>query len=189
MVLLVPLADATAQEQTLLKDGIQSGGFGGIAVKFTEVNNQFGVLVGIRGGWIINHTFVVGAGGYGLANEVESDFILDDVRYELEFGYGGLELTYINNSNRLIHFTLGALIGGGAADYRDPADDSENLFDDGDAVFVLEPEVNLVLNIHRNIRMGAGGGYRFVTGVDAPGLENGELAGPSGHIQLKFGSF
>ena len=32
-------------------------------VKFTEIDGEFGVLVGGRGGWIINDSFVIGAGG------------------------------------------------------------------------------------------------------------------------------
>ncbi|MBN1426023.1 hypothetical protein JXA88_15850, partial [Candidatus Fermentibacteria bacterium] len=73
--LLIGLACAlcaiTVQEQpeTLLKGPIENGGFGGLVVKFSQLADQTAVFVGGRGGWILNHTFVIGGGGYGLANE------------------------------------------------------------------------------------------------------------------------
>ncbi|NIN69246.1 MAG: hypothetical protein GTO63_32105, partial [Anaerolineae bacterium] len=66
-VTLVGSQFGVAQEpETLIEGDVRHGGFGGPVVKFTEVNNEFGVLVGGRGGWIINDSFVLGAGGYGL---------------------------------------------------------------------------------------------------------------------------
>ena len=58
------------QQETLLSGNIESGGFGGFVVRFSEIGGAFAVLAGGRGGWIINHTFVLGGGGYGLANDV-----------------------------------------------------------------------------------------------------------------------
>jgi hypothetical protein len=61
-----------AQEQTLVGNGeISNGGFGGPVIKYTQIKNEPAILVGGRGGWIINHTFVIGGGGYGLANQIE----------------------------------------------------------------------------------------------------------------------
>ena len=43
-----------------------------------------------RGGWIINHTFVIGGGGYGLANNIRSSdaqsFIFPHGETYLNFG-------------------------------------------------------------------------------------------------------
>ena len=33
----------------------------GPAIRFTQIDGDFGVLVGGRGGWIINHRFVLGS--------------------------------------------------------------------------------------------------------------------------------
>ena len=41
----------------------------GPAIRFTQIDGDFGVLVGGRGEWIINHRFVLGGGGYGLTNQ------------------------------------------------------------------------------------------------------------------------
>ena len=63
--------------------------------------------MGGRGGWIINHEFVVGGGGYGLS----TDILVDGKK--LAMGYGGLELGYVFFSDSLVHFTIHSLFGFG----------------------------------------------------------------------------
>ena len=167
---------ALAQEEaTLVAGDFHSGGFGAPVVKFSDVGGDFAVFVGGRGGWIINHTFVLGGGGYGLASNL-GEFPFER---EIEFGYGGLELEYINRSNKVVHFSIYTLIGGGGVVL---------LFDRTDSVFVLEPAINLMFNVTKFFRIGAGGGYRLVAGADQD-LSNGDLSAPVGVLTLKFGSF
>ncbi len=178
-VCLAFAAPALAQEETLLDDRFESGGFGGPVVKFSEVADAFAVFAGGRGGWIINHTLVIGGGGYGLANDID----LDGVPFlgrDVEFGYGGLELEYINSSDELLHFTIYLLIGGGGL--------TTNLTD-GETVFVLEPAANVEFNITTYFRLNLGAGYRLVAGVDTPELEDNDLSALNGVVTLKFGSF
>jgi hypothetical protein len=176
-LLLALATPGLAQERTLIGSGIESGGFGAVTVKFSEFADDFAVFAGARGGWIINHSFVLGAGGYGLTNDI--DMGLTGTR-DVEFGYGGLELEYIHNWNKLAHFTVYLLIGGGGLS--GPAVTEE-------AVFVLEPALNGELNVTDYFRLHAGAGYRFVTGVDTPGLEGSDLSAVCGQITLKFGAF
>jgi hypothetical protein len=166
-----------AQAQTLASDGFDSGGFGAGVVRFSGVNDQFAVFAGARGGWIINHTFILGGAGYGLANDIS--IIPDASGRDFDFGYGGLELTYVYASDLLIHGTFSALIGGG----------SITRFDFSDGVFVFEPSGNVVVNITSYFRIAGGGGYRFVSGVDSFGLTNGDFSMLFGELVLKFGSF
>jgi hypothetical protein len=167
---------AQQEEETLVAGDFHSGGFGAAVVKFGEVADDFAVFAGGRGGWIINHTFVLGGGGYGLANDVDLDG--DGVR-DIEFGYGGLELEYINSSDNLLHFTIYMLIGGGGI--------STNIGEDG--VFVLEPTLNGELNVTTYFRINAGVGYRWVSGVDTPGLSSSNMSSLMGMVALKFGAF
>ncbi|MFO7445730.1 MAG: hypothetical protein R6W90_05150 [Ignavibacteriaceae bacterium] len=180
-----------AQEETLIGDGeISHGGFGGPVIKFTQIKDEFGVLVGGRGGWIINHQFVIGGGGYGLVNNIEAnDFIFSPQPF-ITFGYGGFEMEYIIHSDRLIHFSVYSLIGGGAVTYRDELwDDWEDWDYGSDTFFVFEPAVNMELNIYSFFRLNAGISYRMVSGVDFDTLENSDLSGPSATLTLKFGKF
>ncbi len=175
--LLATSSLSAAQQRTLLGGGLESGGFGGPVVKFSDVGGDFAVFAGGRGGWIINHTFVVGAGGYGVANSIgEFEFPFER---GIEFGYGGVEIEYINRSDDLLHFSIYTLIGAGGATY---------LFDRTDTVFVLEPAANLMLNVATFFRIGVGGGYRIVTAADLD-LSNSDLSAPFGVLTFKFGSF
>ncbi|MBU0508222.1 hypothetical protein KKH27_05230 [bacterium] len=51
------------EHETLLgSHEIRHGGYGGLSVKFTGINDEFDVLVGGQGGWIINHMIIFGVG-------------------------------------------------------------------------------------------------------------------------------
>jgi hypothetical protein len=147
-------------------------------VKFTDIDGEFAVFAGARGGWIINHTFVIGAGGYGLASDVGGEFPFNRA---VEFGYGGLELEYIYRSDELVHISIYTLVGGGGV---------VEVFNNDltDTVFVLEPAANVELNVAHFFRFLVGAGYRFVAGADFS-FENEDLSAFVGTVTLKFGSF
>jgi hypothetical protein len=174
------------------------GGFGGPAVKFTQFNGDFGLLVGGQGGWIINHTFALGAGGYGLVTDhhpmsVPAGYPWAADQSRTDMGYGGVILSYIGMSDQLMHPTLDVLIGGGSIhghrndlgwDYDDEYDHMNS-----DAFFVLEPTANVELNLLSFMRFNAGAGYRIVSGVSEWGFSNEDVSGFSGSLGLKFGKF
>jgi hypothetical protein len=192
---LLLAAAAGADEETLLSGQIEHGGFGGPNVKFTEMKDKFAVLVGGRGGWIINHSFVIGGGGYGLVNQnIDERFISPDTTIYMTMGYGGLELEYIASSNRLLHFSISSLIGAGGVDYiaKARSDDWEHHhYNTGavDAFFIFEPGINSELNVLRFFRVDTGVSYRFVSGISTVGLSDNDLSGISANITLKFGKF
>jgi len=181
-----------AQEETLIDGKVEIGGFGGPVVKFTSVNNEFAVMVGGYGGWLINHSFMIGGGGYGLTNNItpglEAKRIYgDDTR--ITFGYGGLVLEYIGNSNKLVHYSISTLIGGGGIMYGKKMngynwDERVNY-----AVFVAEANLAAELNVTTFFRINAGIGYRFVSDTEIVGLKNSDLSAPSINLTFKFGKF
>ena len=191
LILLFTCLPIFAQEQTLVGNGdIDNGGFGGAVIKYTQIKGESAVLVGGRGGWIINHTFVIGGGGYGLVNQIQADYLIYDKHPFISFGYGGLELEYINQSDKLVHFSFYTLIGAGSVTYK------ENLWEDwdkwntgNDDFFVFEPAVNIEINIISFFRINAGVSYRFISGLYYNDLQNSDLAGVAGSLTLKFGSF
>ena len=146
---------------------------------FSDVNGQFAVFAGGRGGWIINHAFVLGAAGYGLTNDIR--FFAGGPPRQFDFGYGGLDLEAIIGSDRLIHATVNAMIGGGGIT---PLSGEPT-----DAVFVLQPQANIDLNVTTFFRMSLGGGYRYVAGVDYPGLTGSMFSSLFGALVFKFGKF
>ncbi len=173
---------AYAEVETLFGEEIESGGFGGPAVKFASLNGEFSVLAGGRGGWIINHCLIIGGGGYGLANDIE---IAPDIDLLLEFGYGGFELEYVHAPSKLVHFSGYLLVGGGGVGGRSGSDDEG----ESDPVFVAEGILNANLNISSGIRLAAGAGYIYVSGVNYGGLSSEDLSGATFTLNLQFGSF
>jgi hypothetical protein len=118
---------------------MRHGGFGAPVVKFTQIDDRFGVLVGGRGGWIINGSFVVGGGGYGLANQANFEHVTNASgdRGRLAMGYGGHELTYVLRPDELVHVSLGVLIGAGGVVWNPLAPSGDQ---DDDPLFITEPE-------------------------------------------------
>jgi hypothetical protein len=179
---------ALAQEETLFSGAIVSGGYGGPLIKIGQINGEMGVFLGGQGGWIINHRLVLGGKGYGLVNDVAAE---GSQNLKLVFGCGGGLLEYIIASNKLLHFTIHSLIGAGGVGYaeKDYDDDNDKIDYSGDGFFVFEPGINIILNVHKYLRIGAGATYRYVNGVDYENLSNADLSGVSTRIFFKFGEF
>ncbi|MEO0095757.1 MAG: hypothetical protein ABIL46_01135 [candidate division WOR-3 bacterium] len=173
------------QDEVLIKGPVEKGGYGGLVIKFTELNDDFACLIGGRGGIILNHTFSVGGGIYGLANriDVHTNYPLRD--YIMDFSYGGLILELIFGSRRLVHFGISSLIGGGCISYRTPF--YEPWYDDG--FFVFEPSAEITLNVTKCFRIDIGSSYRYIYGTDLNGVSDNSLSGAAGHITFKFGKF
>jgi len=177
-----------AQEETLVKGDIESGGFGGPVVKFGTFNGELGVLVGGRGGWIINHSFILGGGGYGLANNVRAKTLGPNGERYVNFGYGGLELEYIPQSDKLVHLSFMVLIGAGGVGWRDE-DVGVSRNSEGDAFFIVEPAVHATLNVTKYFRISAGASFRVISGVNSDVSSNASLGGPSAVLTFRFGKF
>ena len=192
MLMILALAGpALARDETLLGDDLENGGYGALVVKYGPIMGTEGFFVGGQGGWVINHTLVIGGGGYGLVSRI----VLDDGECSnLGFGYGGLFLEYIIASHKLVHFSIQTLIGGGGVGRYSDWDCGEwgcgdDYWRDSDAFFALEPGANLMLNLHKFVRVGFGATYRFVDGVSYLGLCDSDLSGATGQFIVKFGSF
>jgi hypothetical protein len=191
---------AMAQEQTLFNGKVESGWYGGPLIKVGQMNGETGFFAGIQGGWIINHSFVLGGKGYMLVNPFEIKGLQNIV---VGFGCGGILIEYIISSDKLLHFKIESLIGIGGvyndvktySKYHDPIDFT------GDACFVLEPGVNLTLNVSKNMRISAGVTYRFVSGIrydpgdgyvaarDYDLISDSDLRNISAQLIFEFGVF
>lgn len=174
----VRVVPGAREDETLISGKPRIGGFVAPVVSLSTIAGEGAVLVGLRGGIIINRSFVLGLAGYGLASDVGVTWY--DNRH-LDFGYGGLFLEYVNRPHKLVHVSVHSLLGGGGLKYRHDRYD--------DAVFVFEPGLDVTLNITKHIRMGIGGSYRMVHDVDLDRLINNDISGPSASLIFKFGKF
>ena len=194
IMLFVFAVNLAAQEQTLFNDDYKTSGFGGPVVKFTNINDQFAVLIGGRGGWILNHSLLLGGGLYGVANEVDAPegALPLEGPLDIEFGYGGFELEYIIHPKSLVHYSVYTLIGAGATNYVKKFNsffESNEQAGETDFLFVLQPAVNAELNVTTWFRLNAGISYLLVVGVDQNALDNQDFSGIAAILTFKFGKF
>ena len=66
-------------------------------------------LIGLRAAWLANHTLGVGVAFNALANQ------LDDTRGRALGAYGGLLLQHVFGEGRVVHGSVDATVGAGAA--------------------------------------------------------------------------
>ena len=178
---------APDQPETLFTGDVSHGGYGAARVGYGRIAGKDAVIVSGEGGWIINHSFIIGAAGYALATQqaMPGDLGVTD---NLAFGYGGAMLGYTLLPEKLVHATLTVLVGaGGIGSYaRVNLDHGSSV---ADAVFVLEPTLTVDLNMVKFMRTGLAVSYRYVSGVDAPNLSNADFSGFTGSFVMKFGKF
>jgi hypothetical protein len=183
---------ARAQTQTLFGGDIESSGFGGPTTALTWVNGDPELLVGGGGAWTINRTFALGLAGYGLATAHNLETAQDSERQRLEGGYGGVTFEYMHRPDRLVHVSVGTLLGAGGfaiveGSRFDDSDDQNSI--DETAVFVAEPELGLSVNLFQFLQARVAGSYRFVVGSTLDGFGDGDLSGPAASFGLRFGRF
>ncbi|MEO0161962.1 MAG: hypothetical protein ABIL74_06790 [candidate division WOR-3 bacterium] len=175
------------QDEVLIKGPVDKGGFGGLVLKFTELNGEYAMLMGARGGVTFNRFFGLGGGLYGMVNKMEVNTHYYPIRrFNMDFVYGGIIIEIIFNPKRLVHFGTHTLIGGGSVQYRLPG------YEDPwyeDYFFVLEPAIELTLNVTKVFRIDTGFSYRYIYGTELSGISDRGLSGVSGYLTFKFGKF
>jgi hypothetical protein len=180
---------ALAGGETFISGRLESGAYAGPEIKVSRLFDELKILVGGRGGWIINHRFVIGGAGYCMVSEESIIYFPpggDFVNPCIKTSYGGLLLEYVVNSNKIEHFSLETIIGAGSISLKDHPFINT---DESDAFFLLEPGANFIINLTRFFRCGVGIGYRFARDVEFINMENADLSGPSYKFFLRFGSF
>ena len=210
MLLLLFSLKTQAQEAKTLFGGdneIKIGGYGAFDIKFTQLDGKFsGLLLGGRGGVIINSMFSIGGAGYGILPTKRVNCPIPEHIYETNNfwtgGYGGLFVEYINSSNSLLHFTANTLIGAGGITYVNHSSNYNSWDWQNEirrshpisVVFVVEPGINLELNVSEFFRMNFGASYRYSPNFewkykDEDIVPNTAFNGLSINLGFKFGKF
>ena len=180
--------------------------------RFTEVDGQFGNVLGVYGGWMMDRTFLIGAGGYWLTNG----------SHQRDMSYGGAVFEWLYKGDQRLGLNTRVLIGGGSASLPGPvvtipvptprpiplpSGGMPGHGPDGDfgmpwfggpwpttpgtlqtryhdGFFVAEPQVNVSWSFAHWLHVTAGGGYRWVEGTHNM---DSRLRGASGSLALQIG--
>lgn len=180
--------------KTLTGGMSHSGGFGAITFKSTEYRGENMVLVGARGGWIINRTLAIGIEGHGIVPTTKYTDLNPLVGEDATVlgGYGGIFLEPIFFSNEVVHITFPVSAGAGWMGYDEGSESigsgNEELISD-DVYWYAEPGVALEVNIARNFRLGFGVSKRFTQDLKLYNTEEDDFNTVNYFLTLKIGSF
>lgn len=148
--------------------------------KVTELGGNTALLTGIQAGPSLDRRLYIGAAGYGLINNINGGSYYNDPGF-FDFWYAGLTMEYSFWSEKLIHGSFGALLGGGQIRLREQEGST-----DTSALFVAEPGVNIMMNLTKSLEFGAGCSYRYINGADDGDFSNSKLSGITGGIFLRI---
>jgi len=109
-------------------------------------------------------------------------------------GYGGLLIEPIIAYRSPVHISLPILIGAGGCGYQTftgmPQDfNPYSYHDDFQAFFVLEPGIDLEINLVKLVKLGLGASYRSTSDVPLPATAKDALYGFNSSMSIKVGVF
>lgn len=182
---------------------VHHGGWGGPSTHYSNIMGHDALLVGARGGWLIDHGITIGLAGHGLVTDVPNKAydahrlaFGDSLRRGSLFrmGYGGLLIEPIIAPLSPIHVSLPIIVGAGGCGYqtfmrRSTEDDIYSYGEDYQAFFVVEPGIELEVNVIKLVRFGVGASYRYTSDLDLPGTGKGALRGLNAGFTVKVGRF
>ncbi len=171
------------------------GGYGAFGIGYTTLDSKPSLRLSFKGAWVINHRFALGMAGNAFYNNLQKSVNNND-EY-LGGGYGGFYFEPILFPYAPVHVSFPVLIGGGMAS--NTPYHSGNMYYPNDqfnydSFFVLEPGVEMELNMVKFFRLGVGITYRFTNGVlleyatTAPVPKNA-LNSFTFYLNFKFGKF
>lgn len=173
------------------KQSTTIGGFGGPILQVSQINMDWGLVFGGKGGVIINRKWAFGGIGKGLTKSL--NFLGDDLNdnknasLDLNFRAGGLFLEYLINLEKPIHFSIPINLMAGEVYIEDATlVDSEI---EASGIFMIEPGINVEFNISKFFIAGINLSYRQVLGSSLINLSNQDISGANIGLIFKFGSF
>ena len=179
------------------------GGYGELMGAATQLNNDWGLSFGVKGGMILNRH--LGFGPIAKINIGLWEFqgnnlnFNDSANLELYMGSIGLFLEYHIKMENKIHFSIPVnIMIGGVTIKEDHGFTNNTAFNDESikftdvetsGIFIIEPEINLDFNVAKFFIPSFQVGYRAVFGSQLVNVTDSELSGIYVGIGLKFGKF
>lgn len=178
--------------QSLLHRDNELSAMGMVDFKFTELIDTKALLLGAKAGMIINKRFLFGLGGYGIASNVQFGSGPNGGQpLQLYGGYAGMLLGGVIAPEQVVHLSIPILLGAGGVEVSDahyfPSFADSEFTIDRSAFFVVEPGLDIEVNVTRTLRVGIGASYRWVSGADLTTLSDADLTDWSGNFSIRLG--
>ncbi|UNY99029.1 hypothetical protein MQE36_01450 [Zhouia spongiae] len=165
------------------------GVYMGLATYYGKMHKKDTYAAGFKVAYVANQQFEVGLEAVGLYSDINRLGISDNDN-DLVGAYGGIHLEPILFSKSILNLSFPLLIGGGAIGILEGDIDDYVVEDDSwEAVFVLEPGINLLFNINRYVQLEAGVKHRFSSRLSFDDFPLSRIDGFSAGIGVKIGVF
>ncbi len=189
-VLMIALSiPCSAQEKvSIFGTGSDIGFVWGIEMKTSSIQRVPGTQYGMFAGALFQHAIMVGL--TAAANVTHPS---------VNYGYTALMIQYSHQQHRLVHLNCQLTLGNGST--KDYENEKSSVFDNfgnvtGANFYMVEPGINVEVNLGRKTKLWLGTGYRFVYGID-PGnthvsithVSDRDLSGFNANLGIKFGLY
>lgn len=199
MILLAQ--DSDSEIKTLFKkkesgEKIKLGWYIGPQAMYTQFKQKDVFLAGLNFGVTLNHFFSVGLTASGIVNpgNLWYDNIDSYHGAYLAGGYGGVKFEFAVFPRYPVHISFPVTIGGGGLTYL-----YNNYYEwdtyynytslDWDAFFLVEPGINVEVNVVKFFRIFAGASYRYTPDLDLMNTPTDLINNFNAVLGLKFGKF
>ena len=173
----------------------QQGAYIAPVIKFSTMNSKDANFLGVKGGWVISNSFVIGAEFYALNSDLSSNWVIpsNGISPIIKFTTGGLNFEYIF-MHEYIFSASAELFMGGAGIILQP-----DAFYGGDFL-VWEPQLNANVNLNDWLHLSVGVSYRSTSSLDNYHIDGSgnfpplnlnikDLRGLAGSVSLIFGMY
>lgn len=151
------------------------------SASITELDGEDAPLFGLSIGTILNEQLYFGLTGKALVEDNEGD---NAQLKRWSTWYAGVEAGYILLPEALIHPTIYCIAGGGELTLEDLRSD------DNEGFAVVEPGLNLGVNLWNDVELGVGVSYRWINGVNVDGgIDDDDLSDVSYNAYLRVTEF
>jgi hypothetical protein len=173
----------------------QQGAYIAPVIKFSAINGRGANLIGVKGGWIINNTFVIGAEYYALNSNISANWIDPSTGIDpnIKFTTGGLNFEYVFIHKDLFSLSAELFMGGAGLNLQPSA------FYGGDFL-IFEPQLNANISLNDWLHLSFGISYRTTSSLDNYHIDGSgiyppldlsikEFRGWTGSISFLFGMY
>lgn len=178
--------------KTIFNKPHSNGGYGGLTIGYTKINNQDALITGGRGAWIIDRSLAIGVAGYGFVTDF--NYLNNTNEKGLAGGYGGFMLEFIIFPTSPVHISAPLVIGGGEISIIDNLN-YWNPYANATTFFVFMPGLEVELNVVKFFRLSAGVYYTYTSEIilndiyGDPVIPGDALRGFTVGLSFKFGKF
>lgn len=162
---------------------------GGYEVKYTFFNNEPAFMHGLRGGWFIDQDqkFLIGVSTYFASTRLNErvSLMYSQRMYMLNTT---VYAEYNFNDPKPFNYGPQLHLGAGVVSLDGGAPNTQGLPRSA-SYFMAEPGFNCSYRLGSRVKIGGGGGYRFLSKFQLNGATSSTLSGPVLNMFIKFGLY